>query len=314
MDNLDTGYGDGFPKVKLECTCPKNKETGQKECGWSYEGEVIATEGIYCVGGSDTTTTKKTTKPTDSTGVSTTTKTTGDTTTTKTTKTTTTKATTTTKTTTTKATTASTAGTTAAPGTECNPKADGTCGNASNIESYLFVNFENEAFNGAKPVSNDPHLVHLDHIGTDGFVGAGSGLDNSWSKAESVVVRVDRCPNLSDYSNVNNVDLVTPSGTANCKNDYTWAYKSTYSKNNRLGYVATSPDGTYVIAAGAKEKNNQAIARWLIKLDAQTGVVIWEVEMPNNNSDSLSGKKQSGYESIAFTVDGGFITGRWANY
>jgi len=81
-----------------------------------------------------------------------------------------------------------------------------------------------------------------------------------------------------------------------------------------LGFVATSPDGTYVIAAGVKEKNNYAHARWLIKLDAATGAVIWEFEMPTNNSDGLSANKQSGYESIAFTADGGFIAGGWGNH
>ena len=36
--------------------------------------------------------------------------------------------------------------------------------------------------------------------------------------------------------------------------------------------------------------------------------------MPTDNSDGLSSQSQSGYESIAFTSDGGFIAGGWADH
>ena len=49
--------------------------------------------------------------------------------------------------------------------------------------------------------------------------------------------------------------------------------------------------------------------RWLVKLDAATGEKIWEITMP---SGGLFGDR-SGYESVEFTSDGGFIAGGFAN-
>ena len=66
---------------------------------------------------------------------------------------------------------------------------------------------------------------------------------------------------MNQYADKTSVDLGPPSGAPNCKNDYTWAWKGSSSKHNMLGFVATSPDGTYVIAAGVKEKNNNVHAR-----------------------------------------------------
>ena len=102
-----------------------------------------------------------------------------------------------------------------------------------------------------------------------------------------------------------------------------------------FGYVATSPDGTYVLAAGVKETSAGVHARWVLKLDAATGQEIWSIVMPTDNrqgqkftegvfytrsqtdpieSDGLSTMSQSGYESIAFTADGGFVAGGWADH
>lgn len=169
-----------------------------------------------------------------------TTKTTGDTTTTK----------------------ATTTQTTPASGTACTANSDGTCGNAKPIESYLFVDFENDAFT-TQQVSLDPALCHLDHIGQDAYVGVGNGISSfdSNGKAQSIVVRVDRCSKMSQYADKTSVELGPPSGTPNCKKDYTWVWKAPSSKKSMLGFVATSPDGTYVIVAGVKEKNNNVHAR-----------------------------------------------------
>jgi len=48
----------------------------------------------------------------------------------------------------------------------------------------------------------------------------------------------------------------------------------------------------------------------LVKLDATTGALIWEIILPG---DAMSGPR-AGYESIAFTADGGFIAGGFTNY
>ena len=49
-------------------------------------------------------------------------------------------------------------------------------------------------------------------------------------------------------------------------------------------------------------------------LNVSLGAEIWSIEMPTDNSDGLSSQSQSGYESIAFTSDGGFIAGGWGNH
>ena len=347
-------WDESISKAKLQCSCPKVE--GVRECGWKYDGDEVDTAGLTCIGGSDTTTTKKTTKPTDaatttkpatdgtsagttttkattakptdaSTAGTTTTKATTKTTTTTTkatTKTTTTKATTTTTkatTTTTKATTTTTKATTTqaptqstAAGVDCTPNTDGTCGNPKALETYLFVNFEGESMTNQQ-VTLDPRLMHLDHINQNAYVGVGNGLTSfSNPKSQTVMVRVDRCPNFSSYENPSEAELGVTTGTVKCEQHVSWVYKGSSTKHNMVGMVATSPDGTYVLAAGVKEKNNNAHARWIIKLDAATGAVIWEIEMPTNNSDGLSKSKQSGYESIGFTKDGGFIVGGWADH
>jgi len=116
------------------------------------------------------------------------------------------------------------------------------------------------------------------------------------------------------YADPTSVELGVPSGSPACRRDYTWVYKGPSDKHSMFGMVATSPDKTYVLAAGVKEKNNNAHARWIVKLDANTGAEIWSIEMPTGNKDGLSKNKQSGYESVAFTSDGGFIVGGWANH
>ena len=47
----------------------------------------------------------------------------------------------------------------------------------------------------------------------------------------------------------------------------------------------------------------------MVKVDANTGATIWEFSMPS--TDARAGK-HSGYESVVFTEDGGFIAGGFA--
>ena len=51
----------------------------------------------------------------------------------------------------------------------------------------------------------------------------------------------------------------------------------------------------------------QRQARWLVKLDAATGAEIWQIVMPMDNSDGMGSR--SGWETVEFTSDGGFICG-----
>ena len=77
-----------------------------------------------------------------------------------------------------------------------------------------------------------------------------------------------------------------------------------------FGYVAASPDKSYLIAVGLRQgKNTKTFHRWVVKIDANTGKTIWEFSMPS--TDTRAGK-HSGYESVVFTEDGGFIAGGFA--
>ena len=79
-----------------------------------------------------------------------------------------------------------------------------------------------------------------------------------------------------------------------------WAWSSGYAnKDDFFGYVAVSPDASYLIAAGTKQGSTSRIAqRWLVKIDATTGETIWEIIMPSTDSKIGS---VAGYESIVFT-------------
>ena len=96
-----------------------------------------------------------------------------------------------------------------------------------------------------------------------------------------------------------------------CSKNLAWAWRSTHSgKDDQFGYVAVSPDKTYLIAAGVIAGDQKAeFKRWLVKIDAKTGRSIWEIVLP---SDDKEIGFASGYESIQFTSDGGFIAGGWA--
>ena len=96
-----------------------------------------------------------------------------------------------------------------------------------------------------------------------------------------------------------------------CSKNLAWAWGSSHSgKDDQFGYVAVSPDKTYLIAAGVIAGDQKAeFKRWLVKIDAKTGRSIWEIILP---SDDREIGFASGYESIQFTSDGGFIAGGWA--
>ena len=108
-------------------------------------------------------------------------------------------------------------------------------------------------------------------------------------------------------------------------------------KDDMFGYVAASPDKSYLIAVGLRYelswtvshnlwliefrptdllwktfrqgKTTKIFHRWVVKIDANTGATIWEFSMPS--SDARVGK-HSGYESVVFTEDGGFIAAGFA--
>ena len=157
----------------------------------------------------------------------------------------------------------------------------------------------------------DAHANHGTHLGPKSFINAGTGLESEGSgNRDAFVVRFDLCENLSSYSNPVGNDI-TEIGS-DCSSNMKWAWVSgRKNKDDFFGYSAVSPDKSYIIAAGTMQGSAKNIAhRWLVKIDANTGSKIWEIRMPSTNSKI---GKFSGYESIVFTSDGGFIAGGYAN-
>ena len=64
-----------------------------------------------------------------------------------------------------------------------------------------------------------------------------------------------------------------------------------------------------MIAAGIRQRGSNArrYNGYVIKLDAKTGQKIWSFDI-RNDAGALAGER-SGFESVAFTEDGGFIVG-----
>lgn len=302
-------------KINAKCKCKKNVG-----CAWLFK-KTTATmfEELLCQAGDAATTTtgpitSGTTPGTGSTpgttttqGSAATTTQASATTTTATTQssatTTTTQAPTTTTTTTTQSTTTTVATTPSGPIIE---HADGTGGSPPALESYVYVDFEQ-----SNDVLVDPHLVHIDAISSGSYVGAGTALKSfTSSKLGALIVRVDICPNLSSYENPTDTLLDSANGAADCAKKFTWVWTGVATGSKNLGWVKTSPDGSYVLAAGVQEIGD-TFRRWLVKLNAATGAEIWQIVM---NSDDSGMGIRSGYESVEFTADGGFIAGGFANF
>ena len=160
-------------------------------------------------------------------------------------------------------------------------------------------------------VPADPHAIHGIHIDNNSFIVAGVGAERpGMVKLDAFVARYDLCDNMADNTNPLGTTLDTV-GT-DCKQNLRWAWTSGRAgRDDMFGYVAASPDKSYIIAVGLREgSTNTQFYRWMVKIDALTGQTIWEVEMP---STAASGP-HSGYESIIFTEDGGFIAAGFANY
>ena len=184
--------------------------------------------------------------------------------------------------------------------------ANGQGGCPAKLVNYSIVNAE------ASPVIPiDAHANHGTHLGPRSFINAGMGLESESSRnRDAFLVRYDLCNDLSNYSNPVGNDI-TEIGN-DCSSNIKWAWVSGRANTDDFfGYSAVSPDKSYIIAAGTIQGSAKNVAhRWLVKIDANTGNKIWEIKMPSN--DSRIGRF-SGYESIVFTSDGGFIAGGYAN-
>jgi hypothetical protein len=197
------------------------------------------------------------------------------------------------------------AATTAAPAAIV-ANADGTGGTPPAIELYQHFNFE-----GLTTVGVDPHFGHMTHINNNAYVGVGICLETGSPNGDGLIARVDVCADLSSYATPLDTGVLTPAGSPNCATDYTWVWRSNLSgTTDRFGFIATSPDATYVIASGYRGVGTN-FQRWLVKLDAATGAEIWQITMDANEANFTT---KSGYETVAFTADGGFVAGGFDGY
>ena len=179
---------------------------------------------------------------------------------------------------------------------------DGTGGAAPSIVQYVMLNAdETSAY-----TAFDPHATHGVVLKDGGYVLVGQGLtsETGTGKASAIVTRIDLCSDLSKYDSALGVNLSGP-GT-NCANQFTWSWKEPVTtKHASVVWVAESPDGSYILAVGVKQMTNSKHQRYVVKLNAQTGALIWSFVMPTGSGFGF----RSGYETIAFTQDGGFIVG-----
>ena len=149
---------------------------------------------------------------------------------------------------------------------------------------------------------------------TDGshFYVAGVGLEGSegqWNskKTEGIIIKIKPCDNTSEYSN--NIGTILGSAGNNCATQYVWGTKlgGNDGKWDVVLSVKESPNGEFVIAVGAKHADGSGkTSRSMFKIDSSNGDIVWSKMMPNTESDIGF---WSGYETVAFTEDGGVIAG-----
>ena len=189
---------------------------------------------------------------------------------------------------------------------------DGTGGCPPSITSWAMVFAD--AVTPAVPV--DPNQQFGVHYDGKSYIGAGVGIENESSPNRvAFMTRYNLCSDVTTYgqsATSTYLGITATPGTANCLNELVWAWSSSNpGKSDAVNGVAVSPDKTYVIAAGVREVSTTVYQRWLVKLNASTGAEMWKIQFPE--TDAGVGNK-SGFESIAFTADGGFIAGGFANY
>ena len=95
----------------------------------------------------------------------------------------------------------------------------------------------------------DPHAMHGVHLAPHKYVVAGVGATRpNMIKLDAFLARYDLCDNLSDYKSPLAVNLDAVGDK--CKKNLKWTWNSKHDGKDMFGYVAASPDGSYLIAAG----------------------------------------------------------------
>ena len=127
-------------------------------------------------------------------------------------------------------------------------------------------------------------------------------------------MRINPCNRQSDYGKHYLGVQLLRSGN-NCRNNYKWVTRiGSLNRYDFTSWVAESPDGSYIIAVGTTNiqvGGTRRLARVVTKLDSFSGAIIWSATLPT--TDNLGQFQNSGYESIVFTSDGGFIASGFTN-
>ena len=145
-----------------------------------------------------------------------------------------------------------------------------------------------------------------------GYIVCGKGNDRGeeggGSSIDGFVLRIDSCDKQSDYGK-HYLGVELRNEGSDCSKNYKWITRiGTVGQYDFTSWVAESPDGSYIIAVGATNilvGSTRYIARTVTKIDSSNGNIIWTATLPT--TDNLGAYRNSGYESVVFTSDGGFI-------
>ena len=172
---------------------------------------------------------------------------------------------------------------------------------------------------GTKGVPGDAHPVHgLMTKDGSGYIVCGKGNElgeeGGGSSIDGFVLKMNTCNKQSDYGqHYLGVQLLNKGN--NCRRNYKWVTRiGAINRYDFTSWVAESPDGRYIIAVGTTNVgvgNKRILARAVTKIDSSNGRIIWSATLPT--TDNLGESRNSGYESVVFTSDGGFIVSGFTN-
>ena len=105
-------------------------------------------------------------------------------------------------------------------------------------------------------------------------------LDKRLDLVAGFVTRIDLCEPVSQYENPFGTTLTAPGN--NCKSKFKWSFLNKNSgRNLKLAWVAESPDGSYILAAGVRQK------LWIIIIIIKIIIIIIIIIIMINNGDIL---------------------------
>ena len=140
------------------------------------------------------------------------------------------------------------------------------------------------------------------------------GEEGGGSSIDGFVLRINQCNAQSDYGQ-HYLGVRLQSKGNNCRRNYKWVTRiGAINRYDFTSWVAESPDGSYIIAVGTTNVgfgNKRYLSRTITKIDSSSGRKIWSAILPT--TDNLGGSRNSGYESVVFTSDGGFIASGFTN-